>query len=183
MRIAWKCIFQTAGKMFMCLPTIHCRPLIHFCALRWHLKQPLNWPSSSIDHKRDFSCGNSFVVWLVHIWYGGGLTALSWYQDWLSTAQFEGILCHWLSTSWSVRKVGQSSRYDIDSSQPFRWARIYTGHLVTFITWFVWRKIAECTTWSLYQIPHVWCHATLHINDCLYQGVYSTKQTVQPLRW
>jgi hypothetical protein len=30
---------------------------------------------------------------------------------------------------------------------------------------------------------HIWCHAILHINDCVEPGEYSTKLTIQPRCW
>ena len=106
---------------------------------------------------------------------GGGFAALWRYPDWSSAAQLLGIPYPWLSSAWRVTKVGVTSRYDIKSWQPFHCARTCKDNLVTSMTWFVWSKKVECTTWSLYQIPHIWCHATLHTNDCLYRGEYSTK--------
>jgi hypothetical protein len=114
---------------------------------------------------------------------GGGFAALLRYPDRSSPAQLQGIPYPWLSSDCRVPKVGHTSRYDIKFSQPLFCARTCNDNLVTSITWYVWRKKVQCTTWSLHQIPYIWCYATLHINECLYTGEYSTKKTMQPLCW
>ena len=88
-----------------------------------------------------------------------------------------------LSSVQIAWKVQHSSIYDIKYLQPFCCARTYNDNVMTFMTWFVWWKKVECTTWSLYQIPHIWCHTTLHINEFLHPGEYSTKLTLWPLCW
>jgi len=121
-----------------------------------------------------------YYVLMIHISnvitsYGDGFAALWRYPDRSSPAQLPCIPYPWLSSAWRVPKVGHTSRYDITSWQPCRCARICTDNRVTSMTWFVWRKKIEFTTWCLYQIPHTWCDAILHINDCLYPDEYSTK--------
>ena len=82
--------------------------------------------------------------------YGGGFTGLWRYPDWSSPAQLPGIPYLWLSSAWMVPTVGHTFRYDIKSWQLFHCARTCRDNLVTSMTWFVWRKKVEYTTWSLY---------------------------------
>ena len=78
--------------------------------------------------------------------HGCGFATRWRYRDRSSPAQLPGVPYPWLSSTWRVPKVGHTSRYDIKSWQPFCYAGICKDNLVTSMTWFVWRKIVECTT-------------------------------------